>query len=171
MQEPLFGQPTAPTGQLERAAYLSECGTYRYLLTRRWRPGRGHVVWIMCNPSTADAEQDDPTIRRCVGFSRSWGFNALAVVNVSAYRSTDPRGLPDDPGPENDRWLRATTLAAVAGGGLVVAAWGSVAPASLVERAVRALPPETHCLGVTRDGAPRHPLYLPATARPERWTP
>ena len=90
------------------AAVLSPCGAYRYLLTRRFGPGKKLATFVMLNPSTADAERDDATIRKCVGFARSWGCAGLQVVNLFAFRATDPTDLrmADDPvGPENDVWL------------------------------------------------------------------
>lgn len=78
---------------MERAAEFSGCGRYRYSLRRRWADGGPPACWIMLNPSTADAEKDAPTIRRCIGFSKAWGHNALVVVNLFALRSTDPTAL------------------------------------------------------------------------------
>ena len=76
---------------LERNAVISACGRYRYLLTRRVGPGTRAVTFIMLNPSTADATRDDPTIRRCIGFARSWGIGGVDVVNLFAFRATEPR--------------------------------------------------------------------------------
>jgi hypothetical protein len=149
-------------------ARFSLDGTYRYELTRRWTSG-SFVTWIMLNPSTADASTDDPTIRRCSGFARLWGFGAMAVVNLFALRATDPRELKasDDPvGPQNDDAIHD----AVVKSRLTVAAWG--AHGSLHDRAaevvelVAELRP-LYCLGQTRYGHPRHPLYLAASSRRE----
>lgn len=175
-QDLLFGEQPAETEttrwETQGGAHLSACGTYRYLLTRRWHPdGLRRVVWIMCNPSTADATQDDPTIRRCIGFSKAWGYDALSVVNVSAYRSTDPKALPVDPGPDNDRWLRQITRVAHSTGGVVVAAWGAIAPQHLVERAWMVVDRPVLCLGATKGGSPKHPLYVPASTELREWTP
>jgi len=81
-----------------RSAVLSDCGTYRYSLTRRWSPGP-LLGWVMLNPSRADALVDDPTIRRCVGFARRWGFAGIVVRNLYALRATDPRELSRHPAP------------------------------------------------------------------------
>lgn len=151
-----------------RDAALSEDGVYRYSLTRRWGPGR-HVTFVMLNPSTADALVDDPTIRRCIGFARSWDFGALRVVNLYALRSTDPKGLWGHPqpagGPEND----AAILDALRNSGMVVAAWGAHARPHRVA-AFRDLAREAGvrvwALKVTKAGAPGHPLYLPASSEP-----
>lgn len=111
------------------SAILSICGTYRYRLGRELpnHDGKGVVLWVMLNPSTADATADDPTIRKVVGFSSNWGFAVARVVNLYALRSTDWRPLrthADPVGPENDEQIRASVLAADA----VVLAWGAHAP-------------------------------------------
>ncbi len=142
------------------SAVISECGRYRYVLRRslgsilRWRYS---VLFIMLNPSTADAEKDDPTIRRCMAFAKREGFTHLNVVNLYALRSPDPRhlALAEDPvGPENDAWIDKE----VRGARLVVAAWGAhpfaVDRAKDVARRVGQL----WCLGKTKDGCPKHPL-------------
>ncbi len=142
------------------SAYLSPCRTWRYSLTRDVAPldGQGTVTFVMLNPSTADENVDDRTIIRCKGFARRWGFAQLKVVNAYALRATDPAALwlADDPvGPEND-----CTIAKVVGGSdLVVCAWGANIERER-ERAVLALISDPHCLKVTKDGHPGHPLYL-----------
>lgn len=147
------------------SAYLSPCRTWRYSLTRDVAPitGEGTVAFVGLNPSTADETQDDPTIRRCIAFARSWGFARLKMLNVYAFRATDPRAMfaaADPIGPDND-----CTIAKVVGGSdLVVCAWG-------VHGADRAadmlgLIAAPHCLGLTKHGAPRHPLYLRADTAP-----
>lgn len=149
------------------AAYLSEDGLYRYSLRRHVAPltGHGTVTFVMLNPSTADAEQDDPTIRRCIGFARSWGFEWLKVVNLYAYRATDPVELwaldPYPPyakqvGPDND-----CIIAKVVGGSdLIVCAWGAGNLSPNREGRVLDLIAAPHCLGLTANGSPRHPLYV-----------
>jgi hypothetical protein len=154
---------------VKRGAVLSPCSTYRYELTRRWAEGDDIVTWIMLNPSTADADVDDPTIRRCIDFSIRWGCAGLVVRNLFALRATDPRELgrhPDPVGPENDTYL--TRPAA----GATIAAWGVSGGHVAHERAgivldlLRARKTWPLCVALTHGGAPRHPLYLPATALP-----
>jgi hypothetical protein len=130
----------------------------------------------MLNPSTADAEQDDPTIRRCVGFSRSWGAGALVVVNLFALRSTDPAALlthPEPVGADNDEHLRDVALDAWRDGGRLVCAWGAhlAAPPRALEVHERVRDMDPLCLGTTKSGAPRHPLYVKATTVPTPWRP
>jgi hypothetical protein len=147
------------------SALFSECRTWRYALTREFE-GAGTVAFVGLNPSTADEANDDPTIRRCIGFARDWGFARLAVVNVYAFRASDPRDLwrADDPvGPENDRVLAQV----LHGAEVVIAAWGMHARADrLAELAPVLDGRRLHALGVTKNGAPRHPLYLSADLRP-----
>lgn len=162
--------------EIMSTAAISDCGTYRYQLTRAWAPGPCDV-WIMLNPSTADAEIDDPTIRRCVGFSRGWGSGSLVVVNLFALRATDPEALvrhPDPIGPENDRHIELAAAGAHHHGGRVIAAWGAHRMAEYrawdVHRVVRRQGPLV-ALGVTKQGAPRHPLYVKGDASLQPWRP
>ncbi|HKJ00091.1 MAG TPA: DUF1643 domain-containing protein [bacterium] len=172
--QPADKSAQAAPGTLLRAAVFDASGCYRYTLTRRWAPGGDSVAFVLLNPSTADAERDDPTIRRCMGFARDWGFAALEVVNLFAWRVTQPAGLrraPDPVGPENDAHLLRVTQAARR----VVLAWGihgalggrDAAVCALLASAVRRL----ECLGVTQGGHPRHVLYLPRDTRPVVYRP
>ena len=155
------------------SAVLSDCGAYRYRLGRDWGDGP-HDVWVMLNPSTADATADDPTIRRCVGFSRRWGAGGLTVVNLYALRATDPAELArhaDPVGPDNDEHVRDVVLEAYRDGGRIVCAWGAhpfAAPRALnVAEGLRGL--DALCLGMTASGAPRHPLYVRGETEPIAW--
>jgi hypothetical protein len=149
-------------------AILDITQTYRYLLWRQLTEGhRRHVAWIMLNPSTADASLDDATIRRCISFSRSWGFDRLTVANLFALRSTNPDALREhtDPvGPDNDKYL----VELAKGADLIVCAWGN--HGALLGRAaqVRELLKDSplHCLRISKTGQPVHPLYLPAALTP-----
>jgi hypothetical protein len=149
------------------SAKISGCGRYRYLLTREgtsfYEP-RLPAVFIMLNPSTADAELDDATIRRCRGFARDWGCDGIIVANLYAFRARHPHNLwaSDDPvGPENDKWLKYVANSA----GNVVCAWGTNAKRDRVEEAMDIFwraGVSTWCLGTTKAGSPRHPLYVKA---------
>jgi hypothetical protein len=152
------------------SATISACGLYRYTLERRWSDRVGRVLWVMLNPSTADATTNDATIRRCIGFSHAWGYGALVVGNLYAFRATQPADLQkatDPIGPENDRYLREMTRTAA----LVIAAWGANAQperAAVVTALLRHYG-GIHTLGFTKGGQPRHPLRLPSTLKPEFW--
>jgi hypothetical protein len=164
------------------SAWLSDDGVYRYRLNRRWDRHGPQDVWIMLNPSTADASLDDPTIRRCKGFSARWGAAGITVVNLFAYRATDPAELvtaPDPIGPSCDFAITEAALGAWETGGRVIAAWGSnpMAPerARMVCRrldvAVTSVDRPLLCVGTTSKGAPRHPLYVRGDKVPTPWRP
>ena len=144
-----------------RTARLSPCGKYRYNLGRRWGwPTSRHVLWVMLYPSTADADVDDPTIRKCVRFSYREGFGRLTVVNLFAYRSTDPAAmlaLPADVarGPENNEELAEQALNAEQ----IICAWG-VPGGKMIPEALWPHRFKCYHLGLTASGAPKHPLYL-----------
>ena len=152
--------------QQQSDAVISRCERYRYLLRRHGdvaHPERGTALFVMLNPSKADATEDDPTIRRCRGFARDWGCSGLVVANLYALRATSPSDLwkADDPvGPENDAYLRSLAREYRE----AVFAWGANAPAERVAE-VKAIFEDAGarmwCLGVTKSGAPRHPLYIP----------
>lgn len=153
-----------------RDAVISDCGQYRYRLTRHWGlPSNLFLSFIMLNPSTADARDDDNTIRRCVGFARAHGYDGIAVWNLYAYRATKPpevwraaKAGVDVVGPDNDRRLRSVLRWAHCVDRPVVAAWGANARDDRV-REVLAMPHALdvlHHLGLTEKGVPRHPLML-----------
>lgn len=148
------------SSDIRRSAWVSDCGRYRYVLTRRWSDG-SCVTFVMLNPSYADAERDDLTVTKCIGFARAWGHGSMRVVNLYGLISTDPAGLwtVEDPiGPENESVLRRV---ATTSSGLLVAAWGMNAPAERVAQVLE-IPgmDRLQSLGVTASGAPRHPSRL-----------
>jgi hypothetical protein len=156
------------------SALISACGKYRYRLDRDGLSGKGTVVWIMVNPSTADATEDDATIRRVRGFSQRLGFARFTVGNLFAYRATDVRELrtvADPIGPRNDDQLHLM----VGSADLVIVAWGPVAkqPPVLRDRfkTVIKMIPKPMCLGVAQDGHPRHPLMLANDTPLQNWRP
>ena len=156
-------------GTVRCSADFSPCRRWRYRLTRRWGEGLFLNV-IGLNPSTADEVSDDPTIRRCLGYARSWGFGGLAVTNLFAFRSTDSAALRkiDDPvGPRND----AALIREASSASMVLAAWGVGGGLGCRGATVRQLLGDgrLYCLGTTRRGEPRHPLYLPGAAKPVRF--
>lgn len=155
-----------------KSAIISPCRLYRYDLGRRWGIGKT-CTFIMLNPSTADADIDDPTIRRCLGFARREDCRALRVVNLFAYRANDPADLiygGDNPiGPDNLSYLYDAIIEA---DGPLIAAWGAWRgaqdPGGLL---ARLFPGLLQCLGQTKSGAPRHPLYVRADAPLIPWRP
>lgn len=153
---------------MKKHATISKCGQYRYWLERSWaETGRGFVNFIMLNPSTADAEQDDPTIRKCIGFAQRWGYDGMHVVNLFALRSTNPEALyshHDPCGPDNDHFIQAGVLSAEKS----IIAWG--AHGKIMGRAEKVMemldPSRTEALAHNEDGSPRHPLYVPYSVVP-----
>jgi hypothetical protein len=157
-------------------AIISDCRSYRYRLSREWDTftGAGTVLWVMLNPSTADASLDDPTIRRCLGFSKAWGFAGLLVGNLFALRSKDPKDIgkhPDPIGPKNDRHLREMAESCYVS--MVVVAWGANVDPYRAAAVCDILRPHAsiYCLGRTKDGSPRHPLYVASKTKPELYKP
>lgn len=176
---------TEPTGALFAGdGGMSDDNCYRVLLWRHTNavnPARDWAVFIGLNPSTADAHQDDPTIRRCVAFARRWGARVMVMLNLYAYRATDPKDL--------HTWIALRTaaemrresdenMAAIRGvldgtnsfcvdDAPIILAWGAHG-AKLdgrrhrVEQLVWAYT-QAQCLGVTKSGEPKHPLYLPVS--------
>lgn len=159
-----------------RTAEISPCGRYRYRLTREWSAELPPATFVMLNPSVADADQDDATVRKCARYARRWGCGSLVIVNLYAWRATHPRDLPRDEnlriGPDGDAWLSQAALAALDAGGPLVAAWGTHGTDRRVAD-VLTLPGMSRlsALAVTRDGHPGHPLYLRTGARPVAWSP
>jgi hypothetical protein len=162
-------------------ATISPCGQYRYRLSREIGPWPRIALFIMLNPSTADATRDDPSIRRCIGYAERWSCGALFVANLFAFRATDPRYITvvrDPVGPENTDHIIGAACRAHESGGVVVAAWGVHGGHQDRDRLVVSLLTQTlgiplKCLGTTAEGFPRHPLYLtretplePYTGRP-----
>ena len=161
---------------IRREAEISEDGRYRYLLIREWGDGP-LVIFAMLNPSTADAEKDDPTIRRCMRFAHTWGFSGIIVVNLFGFRATSPKALlkADDPVGEGNHyaWIRTIELARAREQPVnhkpdLVCAWGTNGSYMNQDEEVLGWAEledaRTLCLGRTKDNHPRHPLGVP-TAR------
>lgn len=159
---------------MEKGAILSPCGLYRYQLWRIWDRSKPLVLFVMHNPSKADAEQDDPTITRCIGFAKSWGYGGLMVGNMSPYRATDPRELQDlDPQVlvpvENAQHITDMAVRC----GLWVVAWG-IPSNKYLRKAYHPdhhkLPSRWKCISRTQAGWPSHPLFLPGKLQPIQYT-
>lgn len=144
---------------MQSSAVLSPCGLYRYRLDRQWADGP-RCCFVMLNPSTADASNDDPTIRRCIGFAKREGCGGLTVVNLFAFRATKPTALlsaTDPVGPDVDRHIDAVLRET---DGPVIAAWGAWNKGTRAKIVRAMMGDRAKCLGHTKDGSPRHPLYL-----------
>ena len=150
----------------ESGATISECGLYRYSLWRQWGPGP-ICTFIMLNPSTADAVEDDPTIRRCVGFAKREGCGGILVENLFAFRATKPADMiaADDPvGPENDTRIRVAMRMAARHDWPVIAAWGAHKFAEKRGAEIASWYDDLKCLKKSKSGAPGHPLYIKGDA-------
>lgn len=165
---------THTKGDAPSIALYSPCESYRYALTRTWNPAGRRVLFVMLNPSTATEVQNDPTVERCERRARALGYGAFRVCNIFAFRATDPKVMraQDDPvGPGND--------AAIVDGAdwaeTVVCAWGThgahLGRGPAVEALLRAKDRPLWHLGLSKDGHPRHPLYIGYARQPEPWLP
>ena len=146
-------------------ALFSKDRIYRYALWRTWDESKPKVLFVGLNPSTADEIQDDPTIRRCIRYSKDWGYGGYIMGNIFAYRSTDPKKLLDidDPiGPKNDFWLKKLNKEA----SLTIGAWGN--HGKILDRGsqINQMFKTFHCLKITKEGFPSHPLYLSSKLKP-----
>ena len=157
-----------------RSAVISECGRYRYRLDRVLDPDKqGRVCWVMLNPSTADADVDDPTLRRCMAYTTAWHHGALVVVNLFAWRATEPSDIPanilDAVGPLTNMHI----VRAVRESSIVICGWGATGPREHVRQReaavldlIKRCGHEPYALALTNGGQPRHPLYLRGDLRP-----
>jgi hypothetical protein len=153
-------------------AVFSPCRRWRYLLWRRWDQAKPVANFLMLNPSTADEHKLDPTCSRARDYAERWGYGALVVTNVFAFRSTNPdklKAVQDPVGPGND----AAIVRAAKEAALVVCAWGNHGSFSDRSFRVRALLGKSkiplHCLRINANGEPAHPLYLPGRLKPAPW--
>lgn len=166
---------------IEKGAQFSPCKKYRYALWRTWNQDDGHVMFIGLNPSTATETEDDPTVRRCMGFAKRWGFGGIYMMNLFAFRATDPKVMQaqaEPVGAENNSMIFMYAQSAQK----VICAWGAFECAVKRGREVEGLitvgpagvicrQKHLYCLGQTKDGHPRHPLYVPYSQKLERWEP
>ena len=143
-----------------REAEISDCGRYRYTLSRRWDRSKPAVMFIMLNPSTADARQDDPTITRCIAYAKAWDYGELLVGNLFAWRSPRPDSLlstPDPVGPRNNTALLEMAQRA----SKIIAAWGNHGGLKDRSQSVRRMfPGRLYALDINSSGEPTHPRAL-----------
>ena len=154
-------------------AIFSDCRTWRYALWRRWDLGLScdMVAFVGLNPSAADESIDDPTIRRCKNFAKKWGFDGMYMLNAYAFRATDPsdmKAAADPVGPKNDQLLRHYGSEVNA----IVACWGAHCELTREVVVCQMIGKLVMSLGITKQGRPKHPLYLRADSKPEPfWRP
>lgn len=163
---------THTKGDAPSIAEYSDCETYRYSLTRVWDDTGTRALFIMLNPSTATEVQNDPTVERCERRARTLGFGAFRVLNIFAYRATDPRDMraaADPVGPDND----SAILNSLDWADQVICAWGThgehLARGPAVEAMLRATDIPLYHLGLSKAGHPKHPLYIGYAVQPELW--
>jgi len=142
---------------------------YRYILTRCWDIGRFKLVWVMLNPSKADENRNDATIRRCMGFASAWGYGGIEVYNLFAYVSTYPEMLmkvKNPVGPKNDDVLKNIPRDRD-----VMVAWGNVNPAfsERITKVQSLLNRNLFCMGCTKLGNPKHPVRLASSTQLTLW--
>lgn len=159
---------------MNRDTIFSPCRKYRYTLWRTWgdlfdKPSNDYVAFCCLNPSTADETVDDNTVRRCINFARDWGYRWFVMLNLFAFRSTNPKDMLkcDEPiGAENDKHILDVTK----GAKIVVAAWGPPGAHLNRDRIVTSMLRQAGiklmCLRKTATGFPEHPLYLPGHLKP-----
>lgn len=162
---------------IERGAEISSCGRYRYVLWRRWEKEKPRLTFIMLNPSTADAETDDATIRVCMGRAIRMGFGGIRVLNLFAWRATNPeelRKVEDPIGPEAEQMLNRYA----AGNPVIIAGWGDGGLQigrhrprwrEVCELYSYELGIPMMALGTTKAGHPKHPLRIPYAVAPTLW--
>lgn len=160
-------------GDAESSATYSDCERYRYALTRVWDGAGRRVLFIMLNPSTATEVQNDPTIERCERRARQLGFGGMRIVNIFAYRATDPRDLKaaaEPLGPDNDAMISDGLNWADE----VLAAWGAhgahLGRGAKVATLLSQSGQSVRHLGLSKAGHPRHPLYIAYAQEPEVWS-
>lgn len=173
---------------MKRETIFSPCRKYRYALWREWARDGGlffseapgekivtppgvfrYLMVIGLNPSTADETKDDPTIRRCIDFAKRWGFGALCMTNLFAWRDTKPAAMKaaiEPCGMDNGKWI--TEIAENAG--MILAAWGKhgsfCGRDKNVLSAIRSIGKSVYALQINSDGSPKHPLYVAANVQP-----
>lgn len=146
---------------------FSPCRRYRYTLWRVWGD-KPFCMFIGLNPSVADEKINDNTVRRCINYSKDWGYGALCMTNIFAYRDTNPdvmKSQLDPIGPENNKYLLEVSKSA----GVIVGAWGNHGEFMNRGLEVIKLIPNLHCLKITNKGHPQHPLYLKKTLTPIKY--
>lgn len=152
---------------MEAEAYISECGLFRYLLTRTWDAALPALVFTMLNPSKADAKRNDPTILKCVTVARFLGYGGIVVVNLYPYRATNPKELRKNLLPELNHLILEMVFHTA---NRIICAWGANArgdpQAVKVLQMIRKTSKSPEALRLLNDGTPEHPLFIPGKTYP-----
>jgi len=162
--ERAFSPTAGELSQMTKDALISRDGFYRYWLSRTWDHDKKIVIFIGLNPSTADAEKDDPTIRRCISFAQDWGYGGLVMLNLFAFRATHPadmRRAEDPVGPDNDGYIKFMTA-----GKTTVCCWGTHGHYKNRDNEVLEMIQDPKMMALSKYGFPRHPLYLRKSLKP-----
>jgi len=149
-------------------ALLSADRLYRYSLWRMWDESLPVVMFVGLNPSTADENEDDNTIRRCIGFAKDWGYGGIYMANLFAYRATKPKDMKaalEPIGNDNDSIL----VELYKNADITIAAWSTDGSFKNRDKEVQLLLPQLHVLKINKDGSPSHPLYLKKSLTPKPW--
>lgn len=178
----LAGKGATTVHDFSQSAMFSGDRVYRWKLWRRWEAGKPELVVIGLNPSTADETNDDPTVRRCMGFARTWGYGRLLMLNLFPFRAKSPQALASwyagplalharlDSLTENARHIMDEGIRVQAAGGAILAAWGShgalLGQCDNLSALMDSYGLRVACLGITQAGEPKHPLYLRADTKP-----
>ncbi|PLS24837.1 DUF1643 domain-containing protein [Bifidobacterium imperatoris] len=157
-----------PHTYIRSSANISEDKKYRYELSRTWDDALPSIAFILLNPSTADADIDDRTVEHCVEYARRWGYGTVSMYNLYAYRTTYPeeleaQGFPV--GPQNDEILKSVAATGVR----IIVAWGNNARAERIDEVMAIIGRPVECLGINKNGSPKHPARLPYNLQPQAW--
>jgi hypothetical protein len=150
---------------MEKGALFSNCKKYRYTLCRIWNRNKSYAVFIGLNPSVADANIDDPTIRRCIKYAKDWNLGGLYMLNLFSYIATNPKVMKNKKypiGKLNDKWLLKISKDA----GIIIGAWGNDGSHLMRSKSIKKLIPNLYCLKINNTGEPAHPLYQKANIIP-----
>lgn len=155
---------------MNKSAILSQDWLHRFQLLRVWDTEKPKVAFIGLNPSTADANNDDPTIRRCIRFAKDWGYGGIIMVNLFSFRATSPADMKAHHEPNREENVNFI-LSAAHDARVVICAWGAngdyLKQNEWIKKLLRDRDIPMGCLGKTKDGHPRHPLYIKADKLPE----
>ena len=153
---------------IKKSAIFSPCETYRYSLTRIWNDEKKPIIFIGLNPSTADENMDDPTIRKCMHYAFQWGFGGLIMVNLFAFRATLRNDLKKSKlpvGKNNNQFI----VNAFQESEMAIAAWGNDGQLYGRDKEVLRLVSNPMCLNINKTGQPAHPLYQKNDATPKSY--